>query len=66
VTAFPNWRGNFFAGGLAGETIRRLVMDGQRVASEHRIFENQGRVRDVRQGPDGFIYIAIDDRGGSR
>jgi aldose sugar dehydrogenase len=63
--AFPNWRGNFFVGGLAGETIRRLVMDGRRVSTEHRIFEGRGRVRDIRQGPDGFLYIAIDDRGGA-
>lgn len=62
--AFPNWRGNLLAGGLAGETIRRLVLDGQRVASEESIFEGQGRVRDIRQGPDGFIYIAVDHRGG--
>jgi glucose/arabinose dehydrogenase len=62
--AFPAWRGNLLAGGLAGQTIRRLVMDGQRVAREERIFEGQGRVRDIRQGPDGFIYIAIDHRGG--
>jgi aldose sugar dehydrogenase len=62
--AFPNWRGNFLAGGLAGETIRRLVMDGRRVVREEQIFQAQGRVRDIRQGPDGFIYIAVDHRGG--
>jgi aldose sugar dehydrogenase len=63
--AFPQWRGNFFVGALAGEHIARLTMDGQRVAAEERIFERQGRVRDVRQGPDGFIYVAIDHRGGN-
>jgi aldose sugar dehydrogenase len=62
--AFPNWRGNLLAGGLAAETIRRVVLDGQRVVMEEPIFEGQGRVRDIRQGPDGFIYIAIDHRGG--
>jgi aldose sugar dehydrogenase len=62
--AFPGWRGNLLAGGLAGETIRRLVMDGQRVVREEQIFQGQGRVRDVREGPDGFIYIATDHRGG--
>jgi aldose sugar dehydrogenase len=62
--AFPNWRGNLLVGGLAGETIRRLVMDGQRVAREEQIFQGQGRVRDIRQGPDGLIYIAVDHRGG--
>jgi aldose sugar dehydrogenase len=61
---FPNWRGSFFNGALAGEHIARLTLDGHRVVAEERIFERQGRVRDVRQGPDGFIYIAIDHRGG--
>jgi aldose sugar dehydrogenase len=62
--AFPNWRGSFFNGALAGQHIARLTMDGHRVTSEERIFEQQGRVRDVQQGPDGFIYVAIDHRGG--
>ncbi|CAN5755579.1 PQQ-dependent sugar dehydrogenase [soil metagenome] len=62
---FPNWRGSIFTGGLAGQVISRKVMDGTRVVSEERIFENRGRVRDIRQGPDGFIYVAIDDRGGA-
>jgi aldose sugar dehydrogenase len=62
--AFPAWRGQFFTGALAGQHISRIRMDGHRVVSETRMFENQGRVREVRQGPDGFIYIAIDDRQG--
>jgi aldose sugar dehydrogenase len=61
---FPNWRGSFFTGALAGEHIARQTLDGHRVVHEERIFAGQGRVRDVRQGPDGFIYIAIDHRGG--
>jgi aldose sugar dehydrogenase len=61
---FPGWRGQFFTGALAGQHVSRIVMDGRRVVSEARMLEGQGRVRDVRQGPDGFIYVAIDDRGG--
>ena len=61
---FPNWRGNIFAGGMAGEQIARLTLDGRVVVGEETIFHRMGRVRDVRQGPDGFIYVAIEDRRG--
>jgi glucose/arabinose dehydrogenase len=62
---FPEWRGNLFAGGLAGEQIARLTMDGQKVVLEETLVHRKGRVRDVRQGLDGYIYVAIDgnDRG---
>jgi glucose/arabinose dehydrogenase len=62
---FPNWRGNVFAGGMAGEQIARLTLDGRVVVSEETIFHRMGRVRDVRQGPDGYIYVAIEDRRGA-
>ena len=60
---FPEWKGNLFAGGLAGERVDRLTIeDGQVVASE-TILRGMGRVRDVREGPDGFIYVALESRG---
>jgi aldose sugar dehydrogenase len=62
--AFPAWRGNIFVGGLAGEQLARLTMDGHRVLNEETLVQRMGRIRDVRQGPDGFIYLAIDHRGG--
>jgi aldose sugar dehydrogenase len=62
--AFPEWRGNFFIGGLAGQQLARLTMDGERVLNEETLVQRMGRIRDVRQGPDGFIYLAIDGRGG--
>ena len=61
---FPQWRGNIFAGGLAGQVIVRLTMDGRRVTAHENIFEREGRVRDIRQGPDGLIYVALDTREG--
>jgi glucose/arabinose dehydrogenase len=64
--AFPKWKGNLFAGGLAGEQLARLTMDGTRVLSEETLVQNMGRIRDVRQGPDGFIYLAIDSRTGGK
>jgi glucose/arabinose dehydrogenase len=57
---FPDWRGSLFAGGLSGERISRLTMDGQKVVLEETLLHRMGRVRDVRQGPDGYIYVAID------
>ncbi len=63
---FPNWRGNVFVGGLAGEQLARLTMDGQKVTAEETLLKGLGRIRDVRQGPDGYIYLAIDHRGGDK
>ena len=62
--AFPEWRGNLFSGGMGGEQLARLTMDGQAVVAEETLVQGIGRVRDVRQGPDGLIYLAIDDRRG--
>jgi aldose sugar dehydrogenase len=64
-SAFPQWRGNAFAGGMAGEQLVRLTLDGRRVTSVETLVQRRGRIRDVRQGPDGFIYLAIDDRQGA-
>ena len=61
---FPEWRGNLFVGGMGGEQLARLTMDGQRVEIEETLVHGMGRIRDVRQGPDGYIYLAIDNRQG--
>ena len=62
---FPEWRGNMFVGGMAGEQLARLTMDGQQVEIEETLVHGMGRIRDVRQGPDGYIYLAIDDSEGA-
>ncbi len=61
---FPAWRGNIFVGGLGGEQLSRLTVDGQTVLNEETLFQRMGRIRDVRQGPDGYIYLAIEDQRG--
>jgi glucose/arabinose dehydrogenase len=61
--AFPEWKGSLFVGGLAGQQVARLTLDGRRVVAEETLFQDRGRVRDIRQGPEGFIYLAIDDQG---
>ena len=61
---FPQWRGNLFAGGLVSQDIRRIELDeGGNVIAQHSIPIGQ-RVRDVRQGPDGLLYILTDDPNG--
>ena len=58
--AFPEWRGDMLVGGLSGRRLARLRMEGREVTHEETLLQGIGRIRDVRQGPDGFIYLAID------
>ena len=60
---FPRWQGDLFAGGLSGRRIDRLTVEDGRVVASETILSGLGRVRDVRQGPDGFIYVALEARG---
>jgi len=59
---FPAWRGNAFVGGLKSQMLVRLELDGERVVREERLLQDslRQRVRDVEQGPDGFIYLLTD------
>ena len=62
---FPWWRGSLFVGGLVGEHLARLTLEQDRVVSAETLLPGAvGRIRDIRQGPDGLIYFAIDGRRG--
>jgi glucose/arabinose dehydrogenase len=61
---FPKWRGNIFVGGMAAQQLSRLTLEGSRVVSQELLVQRMGRIRDVRQGPDGYIYLVTDDRDG--
>ena len=61
---FPEWHGDLFAGGLSGARVDRLTIEDGRVTGSETVFDGRGRVRDVRQGPDGYIYIALEQRRG--
>lgn len=64
--AYPGWRGNLFVGALAGQALVRLELDGDRVVREERLLQGLGhRIRDVRQGPSGRLYLAIDSAAGA-
>jgi glucose/arabinose dehydrogenase len=63
---FPEWRGNLLAGGLRSERLMRLVLEGDGVAESEVILDGEiGRIRDVRQGRDGALYLLDDDARGS-
>lgn len=62
---FPSWKGNAFVGGLAGAHIERLVFDGDNVvAAEKLLVDRQKRIRDIRQGPDGALWVLTDENNG--
>jgi glucose/arabinose dehydrogenase len=56
---FPKWKNDLFVTGLASQEFRRLVIEGHAVKEQEILFKNIGRLRDVITGPDGFLYIAI-------
>ena len=64
-TAFPQWQGNLFVGALAHRHLARLVLKGEKVVHEEQLLRDFGqRIRDVRQGPDGMLWLLTDDKNG--
>lgn len=61
---YPQWHGNLFSGALKFQQIRHIVVDGTRVVGEEKLTIGQ-RVRDVRQGPDGHLYVLTDELDGA-
>jgi glucose/arabinose dehydrogenase len=63
--AFPAWRGNLFVGSLVDKNLVRLTLENDRVTGEERLLSDRGqRVRDVRQGPDGALFVVTDEENG--
>jgi glucose/arabinose dehydrogenase len=61
---FPQWRGSLFSGGLISEDIRRIAVDASgNVTGQNRLFIGR-RIRDVKQGPDGYLYALTDEENG--
>ncbi len=64
-SAFPAWRGSLFIGAMKETRLVRLTLDGNRVSGEEHLLAERGqRVRDVRQGPDGALYLVTDEDNG--
>lgn len=62
---FPAWKGNLLVGGLAGARMARLTLAGGKVVSEEVLLGDEGhRIRDIREGPDGAIYLLVDESKG--
>lgn len=60
---YPDWKGNLLVGALKFEYLERLVLQNNKVVKREKLFEKIGRVRDVVQAPDGFIYVAVEGKG---
>jgi aldose sugar dehydrogenase len=62
---FPQWQGNFFFTNLRGRSLTRVALNGIKVVGQEQLLQRQyGRLRDVKQGPDGFLYITTSDNDG--
>ncbi|MGI8923299.1 MAG: PQQ-dependent sugar dehydrogenase [Fimbriimonadales bacterium] len=60
----PQFKGNFFFGCLRGEGLMRVVLDGRKVVRHEKIITDMGRIRDVAQGPDGYLYFSTSNEDG--
>lgn len=63
-SVFPPFKGNFFFGCLRGERLIRVTLDGRRVVNQEDLIKNYGRIRDVAEGPDGYLYFSTSNRDG--
>ena len=63
-SGLPQFKGNFFFGCLRGERMIRVVLDGRRVVSQENLLQNYGRIREVAEGPDGYLYFSTSNRDG--
>ena len=62
---FPQWKNNLFIGGLASQALVRLELDGDKVTKEERLLQDmRQRIRDVRAGPDGALWLLTDSPKG--
>ena len=60
---YPDWKGSLLAGALVFKYVERIVLEDDIVVSRSKIAENLGRPRDIKQGPDGYIYVSIENKG---
>ncbi|MEI8282785.1 MAG: PQQ-dependent sugar dehydrogenase, partial [Armatimonadota bacterium] len=59
--AFPQWKGDLIAGGLAGKNVDRIRVKGDKIAERETLSWGLGRVRDLAFGPDGYLYLTLNE-----
>ena len=60
---YPEWKNNLFVGSLKFEYLERLEIKNEKVVKREKILESIGRVRNVKEGPDGYLYLAVEGKG---
>jgi glucose/arabinose dehydrogenase len=60
---YPGWKGSAMVGALAFTSVYRVEVDGEVASKQEQLLKDIGRVRDVRQGPDGYIYVIVESSG---
>ncbi|NAY90513.1 PQQ-dependent sugar dehydrogenase [Muricauda sp. JGD-17] len=60
---YPDWKGNLLVGSLAFQYLERLIIENNKVISREKLLDGLGRVRNVRQAPDGYIYVGVEGKG---
>ena len=60
---YPNWKGNLLVGSLKFQYLNRCVISNNKVVEEEKLIDGLGRVRSVKQGPDGYIYVGVENVG---
>ncbi len=60
---YPKWKGNLLVGSLAFQYLERLVIEENKVVYREKLLDGMGRIRNVRQAPDGFIYVGVEGKG---
>ena len=64
--AFPVWKGSLFSGNLAGQRLVRMTIENSRITGQEILLQGTvGRIRDVKEGPDGFLYLITDSANGA-
>jgi glucose/arabinose dehydrogenase len=63
-SVFPQFKGNYFFGCLRSERLIRVRLDGRNVLGQEDLIKDYGRIRDVAEGPDGYLYFSTSNRDG--
>lgn len=60
---YPGWSGNLMIGSLRFQYLNRCIMDGNKITKQENILKNIGRLRNIKQGPDGYLYVSVEQPG---